>query len=111
MASVAFCRSLKLPLSDNTPPPHRRRHLTRRAPSLSFYGCQCHIPGKPSTFHSDYNARAKARYRLRITCQAIDLQQSKEGSDIELSITAGQDRLLKVIYPTLYVCVFVFSLL
>ncbi|KAG5534029.1 hypothetical protein RHGRI_022246 [Rhododendron griersonianum] len=94
MANVAFCRSLKLPLSDNTPPPQHHRHQTRRTPSLSLY--RCHIPGKASIFHSDNNARAKARPRLRITCQAIDLQQSKEGSDIEFSITAGQDRLLKV---------------
>ncbi|XP_058180527.1 translation factor GUF1 homolog, chloroplastic isoform X2 [Rhododendron vialii] len=95
MANVAFCRSLKLPLSDNTPPPQHHRHQTRRTPSLSLY--RCHIPGKASIFHSDNNARAKARPRLRISCQAIDLQQSKEGSDIEFSITAGgQDRLLKV---------------
>lgn len=112
MANVAFCRSLKLPLSDNTPPPQHHRHQTRRTPSLSLY--RCHIPGKASIFHSDNNARAKARPRLRITCQAIDLQQSKEGSDIEFSITAGQDRLLKVIYAypiPLCLCVFVFSLL
>ncbi|KAI8540631.1 hypothetical protein RHMOL_Rhmol08G0001500 [Rhododendron molle] len=94
MANVAFCRSLKLPLSDNTPPPQHHRHQTRRTPSLSLY--RCHIPGKASIFHSDNNARAKARPRLRITCQAIDLQQSKEGSDIEFSITSGQDRLLKI---------------
>lgn len=109
MANVAFCRSLKLPLSDNTPPPQHHRHQTRRTPSLSLYRCQ--IPGKASIFHSDNNARAKARPRLRITCQAIDLQQSKEGSDIEFSITAGQDRLLKVIYAypiPLCLCVFVF---
>ncbi|KAH7850868.1 hypothetical protein Vadar_003967 [Vaccinium darrowii] len=98
MATVAFCSSLVLPLSDNTPQPRHHRLQTRRSnssapsPSLS----RCHIPGKIRTCHSVNNVSAKARPRPRIICQATDRQQSKESSDIEFGVTVGQDRLLKV---------------
>lgn len=111
MATVAFCSSLVLPLSDNTPPPRHHRLQTRRrnssvlSPSLS----RCHIPGKIRTCHSVNNVSAKARPRPRIICQATDRQQSKESSDIEFGVTVGQDRLLKVIFPSC-LCVLLFLL-